>query len=307
MNKNSVGTAILLVGPVAAASLAGHAEAAKYVGIGCVLAALMGVIARPAAVFALLLPVVYAAAALTAQSTDAVVALIVAIAAVVGAAGSRGLQRGLVALLGAALLGSFEPAGFQAVLSRAAWMLAGSAYALVMALTLLRRLSVPGLALQPQSAVAYAVLLSVLSLVAWFAGRLADLPHAWWLPLAVIAVSEPVAARSPWHSTLRTAAVLCMTLVLVTLADTIDAPAVRIVTAGALLFAATWQAPRHPTILALLLTPLLVLMAGPTSESGALAGSLPTVLVACLPVFAATCLCHFAFWTLRIEPARLPA
>lgn len=303
MNRNSVGTALLLLGPVVAAWLAGHAEAAKYVGIGCVLAALMGVIARPAAPFALLLPVVYAAAALTAQSTDAVVALIVAIAAAVGAAGSKGLQRGLVALLGAALLGSFEPAGLDDVMSRASWMLAGSLYAFVLVLTLLRRLSVPGLALQPQAAVSYAVLLSVLSLVAWFAGRLGGLAHAWWLPLAVIAVSEPVAARSPWHSTLRTAAVLCMTLVLVTLADSVDASAVRVVSTGALLFAAAWQAPRHPTVLALLLTPLLVLMAGPTSESGALADSLPTVLAASLPVFAATCLCHFAFWTLRIEPA----
>lgn len=307
MDRNSVGTALLLLGPVAAASLAGHDEAAKYVGMGCVLAALMGVIARPAAPFALLLPVVYAAAALTAQSTDAVVALIVAIAAAVGAAGSMGLQRGLVALLGAALLGSFEPAGLEEVVSRSAWMLAGSAYALVLVLTLLRRLSVPGLALQPQAAVAYAVLLSVLSLVAWFAGRLGGLAHAWWLPLAVIAVSEPVAARSPWHSTLRTAAVLCMTLVLVTFADLVDAPAMRVATAGALLFAAAWQAPRHPTVVALLLTPLLVLVAGPAPDSGALAGSLPTVLAACMPVFAATCLCHFAFWTLRIEPARLPA
>lgn len=307
MGKYSIGTALLLLGPAAAAWLTGQPEAAKYVGIGCVLAALMGVIARPAAPFALLLPLVYWAAAATAQYTHGVVALIVAIAAAVGASGSMGVQRGLVALLGAALLGSFEPAAWEDVLRRAGWMLAGSAYSLLLVLTVLRRLRVQGLSVQPQAAVAYAVLLSVLSLVAWFAGRLGQLPHAWWLPLAVIAVSEPIAARSPLHSTLRTAAVLCMTLVLVIFASSMDAPELRIVTTGALLLAAAWQAPRHPTVLALLLTPLLVLLAGPMPGAPMPAGGLPTVLAAALPVFAATCLCHFAFWTLRTTPGRSPA
>lgn len=307
MNKNSAGTALLLLVPVAAAWLTGYADHAKYVGIGCVLAVLLGVVARPAAPFALLLPVVYAAAALTARSTDGVVALIVAIAAAVGAAGTMGLHRGLVALLGAALLGSFEPAESDEVLRRSAGLLAGSAYALVLVFTLLRRFRVPGLAVHPQAAVAYALLLAVLSLVAWFAGRLGGISHAWWLPLAVVAVSEPVAARSAWHSSLRTAAVLCATLVLVTLADAVEAPLLRVAMAGALLFAAAWQAPRHPTVLALLLTPLLVLLAGPSPGDDALAANLPLVLTASLPVFAATCLCHFVFWTLRISPARLPA
>jgi hypothetical protein len=307
MDKNSIGTALLLLGPVAAAWLTGHTDAAKYVGIGCVLAALMGVIARPAAPFALLLPVVYAAAAVTAQYTYAAVALIVAIAAAVGAAGSMGLQRGLVALLGATLLGSCEPAPPEEALRNAGWMLVGSGYALVLVHTLLRRLRVPGLSVRPEAAVAYAMLLSVLTLVAWFAGRLSELPHAWWLPLAVIAVSEPVAARSPLHSTLRTAAVLCMTLVLVTFASLVDAPAARMLIAGALLLAAAWQTPRHPTVLALLLTPLLVLLAGPTDGATVPGGDLATVLMTCLPVFAATCICHFAFWTLRITPERSPA
>jgi hypothetical protein len=37
-----------------------------------------------------------------------------------------GLQRGLVALLGAALLGSFEPASTEDVTRRAGWMLVGT-------------------------------------------------------------------------------------------------------------------------------------------------------------------------------------
>lgn len=307
MNRHSVGTALLLLLPLAAAWLTGHAEAARYAGIGCVLAALLGVVARPAAPFALLLPVIYAAAALTARSTDAVVALIVAIAAAVGAAGSMGLHRGLVALLGAALLGSFEPAGPDEVLRRASALLGGSAYALVLVYTLLRRLELPGLSVHPQAAVAYAVLLAVLSLVGWFAGRLGGLAHGWWLPLAVVAVSEPVAARSPLHSALRIAAVLCATLVLVTLADSVDQPGVRVVMTGVLLLAAASLARRHPTVLALVLTPMLVLMVGPSPAANSLAAHLTTTLAASLPVFAATCLCHFVYWTLRIAPARLPA
>jgi len=57
--------------PIVAASLAGYGEVAKYVGIGAVLAMLLGLLARPVAAFAVLLPVVYAAAALTGQSTTA--------------------------------------------------------------------------------------------------------------------------------------------------------------------------------------------------------------------------------------------
>jgi len=87
MKTSTFGLALLLLGPIATASLAGYGEAAKFVGIGAVLAVLLGLLARPVAAFAVLLPVVYAAAALTVQSTHGVVALIVAIAAAVGAAG----------------------------------------------------------------------------------------------------------------------------------------------------------------------------------------------------------------------------
>jgi hypothetical protein len=307
MNKNSIGLAVLLLAPLAAGWLGDYTDAAKYLGIGSLLAVLMGVVARPVAPFALLLPFVYAAAALTAQSTDGVVALIVGIAAAVGAAGSLGLQRGLVALLGAALIGSFEPASSAAVLQRSVWMLAGASYGLLLTLTVLRRASVAGVAVRPQAAVGYALLLAVLVLVAWFAARFGRLAHPWWLPLAVVAVSEPVAARSAWHSMLRVAAVLCATLVLVTLADAVDAPALRVAMVGVLLLAAAWQTARHPTLLALLLTPVLVLIAGPAPGATPLGAGLPAVLLACLPVFAATCLGHFAFWTLRSGPQRLPA
>jgi hypothetical protein len=307
MKIGTFGLALLLLGPIGIAYLAGYGEAAKFVGIGAVLAVLLGLLARPVAAFAVLLPVVYAAAALTVQSTQGVVALIVAIAAAVGAAGSLGLQRGLVALLGAALLGSFEPAAAGDVLRRSGLMLIGIGYGFGLVITVLRNVNVAGRAVRPQATVGYAALLAVLALVAWYAARMGGLAYAWWLPLAVVAVSEPVAKHSPWQALVRTAAVLCITLVLVTVVVAVDAPALRGALLAALVLAAIWQGIRHPTVVALLLTPVLVLLSSLGPPDVELNGQLAAPLVASLVIFAATCLGHWAFWTLRAEPGRVTA
>ena len=307
MKTSTFGMALLLLGPIVIASLAGFGEVAKYVGIGAVLAVLLGLLARPVAAFAVLLPVVYAAAALTVQSTDGVVALIVAIAAAVGAAGSLGLQRGLVALLGAALLGSFEPAEPGDVLRRSALMLVGIGYGFGLAVTVLRHVSVSGRSVRPQATVGYAALLAVLALVAWYAARMGGLAYAWWLPLAVVAVSEPVAKHSAWHALARTAGVLCATLVLVTIVTAVDAHWLRVVLLVALVLAALWQGVRHPTLVALLLTPVLVLLSSLGPPDASLYGQLIASLIAPLVIFAATCLGHWVFWTLRAEPGRVTA
>jgi len=308
MTIRTVGLGLLLLVPVAGLYFSGFGEAAKYLGLGCFLALLLGLLARPVAPFALLLPFLYGAAALTAQSTDGVVALIVAIAAAVGAAGSLGLQRGLVALLGSALLGSFEPAELGEVLRRSTYMLAGVAYALLLVSTVLREVNVAGRAVRrPQAAVGYAALLAVLALVSWFAARVGHLAHAWWLPLAVIAVSEPVAARSAWRSLLRTAGVLCATLLLVGVVAAVELPVLRGALLAGLILAAVWQGSRHPTLLALLLTPVLVLLSTLDPPAVAPLASLSTALAAALPIFAVTCLGHFAFWTLRSDGGPAPA
>jgi hypothetical protein len=307
MKIGTFGLALLLLGPIGIAYLAGYGEAAKFVGIGAVLAVLLGLLARPVAAFAVLLPVVYAAAALTVQSTQGVVALIVAIAAAVGAAGSLGLQRGLVALLGAALLGSFEPAAAGDVLRRSGLMLIGIGYGFGLVITVLRNVNVAGRAVRPQATVGYAALLAVLALVAWYAARMGGLAYAWWLPLAVVAVSEPVAKHSPWQALVRTAAVLCITLVLVTVVVAVDAPALRGALLAALVLAAIWHGIRHPTVVALLLTPVLVLLSSLGPPDVELNGQLAAPLVASLVIFAATCLGHWAFWTLRAEPGRVTA
>jgi hypothetical protein len=307
MRTSSFSLALLIVGPIVAAAATGNGEAAKYLGFGCVLALLLGLFARPVAAFAVVLPLVYAAAALTSGSTDGVVALIVAIAAAVGAAGSLGLQRGLVALLAAALLGSFEPAAASDVLRRSAFMLAGITYGFVLGVTALRQVTLAGLVVRPQATLGYALLLAVMALVAWFAARMGGIAHAWWLPLAVVAVSEPVAPRSAWHSLLRAAVALAATLVLVSVVSVISDPTVRAVLLTGLLLAAIWQGVQHPTLIALLLTPVLVLLSNLYLPDPALAAGLPVTLAASLPIFAATCLGHWAFWTLRAESGRVPA
>jgi hypothetical protein len=305
MKINSFSLALLILGPIVVLAAIGHGEVAKYLGSGCVLALMLGLFARPVAAFAVVLPLVYAAAALTAGSTDAAVALIVAIAAAVGAAGSLGLQRGLVALLAAVLLGSFEPAAAGVVLRRSAYMLAGITYGFVLGVTLLRSITLSGLPVRPQATLGYALLLAVMALVAWFAARLGGLANAWWLPLAVVAVSEPVAPRSAWYSLLRAAIALGATLVLVSVVSMIADPTVRTIVLTVLLLAAIWQGVQHPTLLALLLTPVLILLSSLHVTDAALAARLPATLAACLPIFAATCLGHWALWTLRPEPGRV--
>ena len=93
--------------------------------LGTALAFHLGVLARPLAPFSFLIAGVYAAAAVTANFTDGVAALIVASAAATGAASSLGFHRGLLAMLAAALIGSFEPATADVVLPTAALSILG--------------------------------------------------------------------------------------------------------------------------------------------------------------------------------------
>ena len=193
------------------------------------------------------------------------------------------------------------------MLRRSGLMLIGIGYGFGLVVTVLRDVNVAGRAVRPQATLGYAALLAVLALVAWYAARMGGLAYAWWLPLAVVAVSEPVAKHSPWHALARTAVVLCTTLVLVTVVVAVDAPALRGALLAALVLAAIWQGIRHPTLVALLLTPVLVLLSSLGPPDAELNGRLAASLIASLVIFAATCLGHWAFWTLRAEPGRVTA
>lgn len=307
MTTRTLGILLLLMAPAALAYFAGWNEAAHYVGLGALLAVQLVLFARPVAAFAILLPMVYAGAAITAQATDGVITLIVAIAAAVGAASSQGLHRGLVALLAAALIGSFEPGATGTVARRAAFLLAGSSYGFVLAVTVLARLRLTTPSVPAQSALGYAVLLAMVTLAAWYAARLADFAHPWWLPLAIVAISDPVAEGGARHALVRAvlAATAAMTLVYVT--DAFDAPLVRGMMLVATLLVALAAGARRYEILAVLLAPVLVLI----SSHGMVHEPPLEYLRIALPAFAAalavTCLGHWLFWILRAGAGRVPA
>jgi len=307
MTTRALGVLILLLAPAATAYLMGFNEAAHYLGLGTMLAVQLGVLARPAAAFAVLLPVVYASAAVTAYSTDGVVALIVAIAAAVGAAGSQGLHRGLVALLAAALIGSFEPAASGDVVEKAGFLLAGSTCGYLLAVTVLRHVTVAAPHLHPQSALGYAVLLAVLTLVAWFAARLAGFAHPWWLPLVVVAVSEPLQVGSARQSLVRSVLAAAAALAIILVTDSVEAPAVRAVMLAGALFATLSAGSSRPALSAVLIVPVLVLLSSHAAIYETPLDFLKSVLPAFVPVVAVSALGHWLLWTLRRGTGRVVA
>jgi hypothetical protein len=301
------GVLVLLLGPAAGLYLAGYAGPAHYLALGAVLAAQISLLARPVAGFAVLLPVLYAAAAITAQATSGVAALIIATAVVVGAASSQGLQRGLLAVLAATLIGSSEPATPSAVLSPALSMLAGSTYGFLLSITVLRGISVGARAVHPQTALSYAVLLAVLVIVAWFAARAFGLAQGWWVPLTVASVGQPALSGSVRRSLASLACALAGTLLLVALIELSLAPSIR----GALLLllgmVVLVAGPSRRWLRALSFTPILLLV-DVHSVAHAPAGEyLQSALLACVTVFCVALLGQWLLWTIRPDAGHVPA
>jgi hypothetical protein len=306
MSTRVWGLIALLLLPAAVVHAAVDAELARYVALGTLFACMVGITSRPLAPFALLVPVVYAAAAITSSFTDGVAALIVAVAAAAGAASSQGYHRGLFGMLAAVLLGSFEPAEAGVVLNRAGAMLAGAAYGLLLVLTVAKGLSVPGVAVHPQTALGYAVLLAVLVLVAWLVARMTGSPHGWWLPLAVATLGEPSLRGTAGKAVGGLATLLVATVPLLLLLETVDEFAVRAACAVALLSAILGLGRRYPWLQGFLLTPLLVLFA--PSDSLAASGSmLQATLLASALVFMFAVLGKWMLWTLRPDAGRVHA
>lgn len=302
MTTRTTGLLILVLAPAATAWLAGLTGAAPFLGLGALLAIKLGVEARPAATFALLLPLLYLAAAVTAHSTGAVVALVVAIAAAVGAAASLGLQRGLIALLAAALLGSFRPADTAEVLTDSGWLLAGSMYGWLVVDTLLRSVSWPAPRVDAPAALGYSLLLAWVVLVAWFAARVGGFAHPWWLPLAAVAVSEPLPEPSVPRALLRTmlAAIAAMVLVFVT--DVVETQAGRAGLLLAMLAAGIAVGRGGRPIAAVFLAPVLLLLSGQPASYEPPLEYLLDCLAAFIPVLVVASVGHWAYWTLRRVP-----
>ena len=296
----------LLLCPAAVLYAIGYAAAAHWFVLGAVLSMQMSLLARPVAGFALLLPVIYAAAAITAQSTGGVVALILAAAALVGAASSMGFQRGVLAVLAATLIGSTEPATPSAVLAPTLVMLAGSAYGLLLALALLRNIDLDIRAVRPQTALSFAALLAVLVTIAWLASRAFGVEHGWWIPFAVAAVGQPAIEGSVRRSIIYLAGALLATLAMVALfeyARALAAQAVLLVIVGLLILVV---GPRRRWVRALLVTPLLMLVVGHQDDHVPLE-YLSSAFLACAVVFAFALLGQWLLWTIRPDPGSIPA
>ena len=297
----------LLLCPSILAYWSGHVLLAHYLALGTVLAFNLCVLARPLAPFFALVPAVYAAAAMTAQLSDGVAALIVAVAAAVGAASSNGSHRGLLSVLAAALIGSFEPAAGIEVIERTSVMLLGCGYAFLVVITAARHVDVPRVAVHPQTALSYAVLIAVLTLVAWFAARIAGFPHGWWLPLAVAAIGEPYLSGSAESAVSRLALGLAATVPLLAIIDSVTEPlsrAVIVLTLAMMLFTSARRAPALQTFF---LTPIIVLFAmhQPAYPDGL--DYIRETLVACAVVFTVSVLGKWMLWTLRPDTGRVPA
>jgi hypothetical protein len=301
----ALGLILLVLAPAAAAFVAGYTDVSQYFALGAVLAINLTLLARPIAPFAALLPLVYAAAAVTAESTDGVAALIVAVAAAVGAASSQGLHRGLLSVLAAALIGSFEPASGITVFERAGTMLAGCVYGVLLGMTLLRNVGEESRAVHPQTALSYAVLLAVLVLIAWLAARAAGFAHGWWLPLAAAAIGEPALDRPAGRALVRLALALLATLLLVGLIQSFDAPSLRVLLVGALLLMMITVGRHRTTLQALLLTPAAVLLVQHRNLENTVVEYLSAAFVACAIVFVSTLLGKWVLWTLRPDAGRL--
>jgi hypothetical protein len=299
------GMLVLLLGPAVAIYATGHAAAAHWFVLGAVLAMQMSLLARPVAGFALLLPVIYAAAAITAQSTGGVAALILAAAALVGAASSQGFQRGILAVLAATLIGSSEPASPSAVLQPMLVMLAGSAYGLLLALTLLRNIDLDTRAVRPQTALSFAALLAVLVTIAWLAAKAFGIAHGWWIPLAVAAVGQPAIEKSVLRSILYLAGALCATLAMVAVFEFATSLVIQVALLVVLAFLMLVVGHSRRWVRALLVTPFLMLVVGHQLDHAPLE-YLRSALLACAVVFAFALLGQWLLWTIRPDPGSIP-
>jgi hypothetical protein len=290
---------LLVTLPTAIAIHMGHAAFGRYLALGTVLSLQMCLMARPVAPVALLVPFVYAAAALTAVTSEGVAALIVAVAAGVGAASSRGFHRGLLTLLAAALIGSFEPAEGAVLLERTGPMLLGCAYGYAIAVLLLDRVEPHGRAVTAQTALSYSVLMAVLVLLAWLTARTAGLAHGWWLPLAVAAIGEPSLEGSSRAAVGRVALTLAGVWVCVLIAAMIGDPSLRLAATALLLVPLLNAGSERPALQSFALTPIALLLDGDAIPGGPGGDYLNATLLSCLLVFVVAILGKWMLWTLR--------
>jgi uncharacterized membrane protein YccC len=164
----------------------------------------------------------------------------------------------------------------------------------------------PRRAVHPQTALSYAVLLAVVTLVAWLAARIAGIPQGWWLPLAVAAVGEPSLIGSVHRAVGRTAAILCATVPLLLVIDSTVDPVERMSLAALLTVLLLIAGRRRAWLYSFLLTPIFVLASPPPVFASGIE-SVPPILLACAGVVACAVLGKWVLWTLRPDGGRVTA
>jgi hypothetical protein len=298
MILRAVPLVLLLLLPAAARYLYGSPVAARDIALGAVLAFYLGILARPLAPFGWMLAVVYMAASVTANLTDGVAALIVALAAPTGAASSLGYHRALLAVLAAALIGSSEPATAGAAARHGMGLLAGCLYGYLLVRVLGQHFQTVPTAVHSRTALSYSVLLAVLVVVAWFTARAAGLTQGWWLPLTVAALGEPWLRRTPRQAVLRLALAMAGTLLLLAAFDLFQVPVLPASLALLLLLVMLSLGRVRGGWQGFLLTPVLVLLvAADTDYSSGLYVEVTLIAFALVASFAV--LGKWVLWTLR--------
>jgi hypothetical protein len=142
---------------------------------------------------------------------------------------------------------------------------------------------------------------------AWFAARLAGIAHPWWLPLVVVATSEPFVTSGARDAVVRVTAAATASMMLVFVTDVFDEPFARGTLLLIMLTLALVQGGRRPALLAVLAAPVFLLASSHAAPHAPPLEFLGRALAAFVPVLALSGLGHWLFWTLRSRDGRVAA
>ncbi|OHX21593.1 FUSC family protein [Chromobacterium sphagni] len=203
----------LLFAPAVGLALAGHAAAVFLFALAANYSVLCMILARrlqPWSVPAI--PALYLAGRLCVGQPLAMALLLSACLALLAASARRGLHKGMQFWVFALLLGNMTPTAAIAPWQEAGWMLLGAGYGGALARIGLADWfqALPGAA--AADARRYAWHLLPWGMLAWLAGNWMHGAHAWWLPLAVVAIPDPSPERMLWLARERAIGTLAGTL-----------------------------------------------------------------------------------------------
>ncbi|AXE29726.1 hypothetical protein DK842_07385 [Chromobacterium phragmitis] len=278
----------LLFAPAAALTLAGHGAGMFLFALAANYSAFCMMLARRLQPWSLLaIPGLYLAGRLCAGQPTIMLLLLAAGLALQALSARRGLHKGVQFWLFALLLGNMTPAAAIPPWQEAAWMLLGAAYGGALARLGMR----DWFRVLPAASVAdarrYAWHLLPWGLLAWLAASWMRGAHAWWLPIAAVAIPDPSPERMLWLARERTIGTLAGALLgagLYWALRALDAAPIWHVLALASLQAATLIAMRHSFRVFVALLTALVLSLLPPGQlaSGALERVEDTLIAALL-------------------------